>query len=228
MLWYTGGLDLCSLILCPEERVCSWYNIAAKNVSCPCIGRINFTQIILGFLQNLYNLLVKCQSSSSSPSLSSCRSSGNHSQRLFEKRIKGFDTKINGAALRHSLGGSNGREQTQRFSKSAAIAAGLDRLAWGKRATTLAIQTRFDSHKGFNTLLFLTPRQWSWSVLTPRQWSRLASPGPFCSLCTRGPSGWGFKLWGDASQRTLVLNLSVSHCIWHLGWHLAYKVLCAI
>ena len=46
-----------------------------------------------------------------------CRSSGNHSRRLFEKTIEGFDCNINGqaleAALRHSLGGSDGPAQTQ-------------------------------------------------------------------------------------------------------------------
>ena len=65
-----------------------------------------------------------------------CRSSGDHSRRLFEKTIEEFDCKINGqalgAALLHSLGGSDGRAQTQGVSKSAAVAVGLNR-----RATTL-------------------------------------------------------------------------------------------
>ena len=56
-----------------------------------------------------------------------CRSSGNHSRRLFEKTIEGFDCKINGqalgSALRHSLGGSNGQAQTQGVSELAAVAA---------------------------------------------------------------------------------------------------------
>ena len=47
---------------------------------------------------------------------------------LFEKTIEGFDCKINGqargAALRHSLAGSDGRAQTQGVSESAAVAAG--------------------------------------------------------------------------------------------------------
>ena len=34
-----------------------------------------------------------------------------------------------GAALWHSVGGSDGRAQTQGVSESAAVAAGLDRLA---------------------------------------------------------------------------------------------------
>ena len=42
-----------------------------------------------------------------SPSSSPCRSSGNHSQRLFQKTIEGLEVKINGqafeAALRHCL-----------------------------------------------------------------------------------------------------------------------------
>ena len=67
------------------------------------------------------------------------------SRRLFEKTIEGIDCKINGqalgAALRHSLGGSDMPLQTQGVSESAAVAAGRDQLAWGKRATTLAILT---------------------------------------------------------------------------------------
>ena len=68
-----------------------------------------------------------------SPSSSRCMSSVNHSRRLFQKRIEGFDCQINGraleGALRHSLGGSDGRDQTQGVFESAAVAAGRDRLA---------------------------------------------------------------------------------------------------
>ena len=39
------------------------------------------------------------QSSSLSPSSSPCRSSGNHSRRLFQKSIEGFDCKINAKLL---------------------------------------------------------------------------------------------------------------------------------
>ena len=53
------------------------------------------------------------KTSSLIPSLSPCLSSGNHSRRLFQKTIEGFDCKINGqalgAALQHRLGGSDGR-----------------------------------------------------------------------------------------------------------------------
>ena len=55
---------------------------------------------------------------------SHCLSSVNYSQRLFQTIIEGFD-KIDGwalgAALRHSLGGSNGQAQTQGVSQSAAV-----------------------------------------------------------------------------------------------------------
>ena len=78
-----------------------------------------------------------------------CQSSGNHSKRLFMKTIWGFNCKINGkalgAALQQSLGGFDRHEETQGGSKSAAVAAGSDQLAWGKHATTLAILTQFDS-----------------------------------------------------------------------------------
>ena len=57
---------------------------------------------------NLYNQLVRWQSSSSSPSSSPCLSSGNHPRRIFQKTIEGFNCKIDGqalgAALLHSLG----------------------------------------------------------------------------------------------------------------------------
>ena len=53
----------------------------------------NTTQLILG-LQSRDNPLVRLQSSSLSPSLTPCLSSGNHSQRLFQKTIERFDCKI--------------------------------------------------------------------------------------------------------------------------------------
>ena len=69
-------------------------------------------------LQINTNPLVRRQSSSFSPSSSPCMS-GNNFQRLFQKTIEGFDCKINDraleAALRHSLGWSDGRAQTQGF-----------------------------------------------------------------------------------------------------------------
>ena len=77
--------------------------------------------------------------------------------RLFQKVIEGLEGKINGqalgAALRLCLRGSDGRAQTQGVSESAAVAAGRDRLAWGKHATTLAILTQFKNQQGFNALL---------------------------------------------------------------------------
>ena len=64
-------------------------------------------------------------------------SSGNNTQRLFQNldqnKIEGFDCKIDGRAvgaeLRHSLGGSDWRIQTQGVSESAAVSAGRDRFA---------------------------------------------------------------------------------------------------
>ena len=50
------------------------------------------------------------------------------------------------------LRGSDGQAQTQGVSKSAAVPAGRDRLAWGKHATTLAILTQFKSQQDFNAL----------------------------------------------------------------------------
>ena len=52
---------------------------------------------------NPYNPLVRPQSSNLSPSSSPCWSSGNQSRRLFEKKIEGFDCKINGPALGAAL-----------------------------------------------------------------------------------------------------------------------------
>ena len=52
---------------------------------------------------------------------------------LFQKVIKGLESKINcqalGAALLHCLGWQDWRAQTQSVSKLAAVAAGLCRLA---------------------------------------------------------------------------------------------------
>ena len=57
-----------------------------------------------------------------SPTSSPCLSSGNHSRKLFQKTIEGFDCKINdpslGAALWHSLGGSDRRVPARGVSES--------------------------------------------------------------------------------------------------------------
>ena len=50
------------------------------------------------------------------------------------------------------LGRLDGRAQTQGVSELEAVAAGSNLLAWGKRATTLAILTQFESQQGFNDL----------------------------------------------------------------------------
>ena len=64
--------------------------------------------------------------------------------------VASFDyCKINGqalgAALLHCLGGLDRQAQTQGVSKSAAVAAGSYRLAWGKHATTFALSCNTDS-----------------------------------------------------------------------------------
>ena len=109
-----------------------WYQLAAVLNFCVCNRpkkNWNSRQFILELSSrlNLYNPLVRQQSSNLSPSLSSCLLSGNHSWRLFQKTIEGFDCKINGqalwAALQHSLGGLDGRDQTQCVAKSSAVAA---------------------------------------------------------------------------------------------------------
>ena len=73
--------------------------------------------------------------------------------RLFQKGIEGLERKINGQALGAALWlcllGSDGWAQTQDVSESAVVAAGLDRLAWGNHATTLAILTQFKSQQDF-------------------------------------------------------------------------------
>ena len=71
---------------------------------------------------NPVNSLVSRQSSSLSPSLSPCLSSGNYSLRLFQETIKGFDCKINGRALGAVL-------WHRLATKSAAVAVGSERLA---------------------------------------------------------------------------------------------------
>ena len=49
-------------------------------------------EIVLWFgVEKIINCLDRLQSSSSSPSLSSCKSSGNHFRRLFQKAIEGFE-----------------------------------------------------------------------------------------------------------------------------------------
>ena len=78
--------------------------------------------------------------------------------RLFKKVIDGLDGIISGPARGAALllclckWDSQGRAQTQGISESAAVAAGCNRLAWGKHATTLAILTQFKSQQGFNAL----------------------------------------------------------------------------
>ena len=76
--------------------------------------------------------------------------------KLFQKVIEGVEGKINcqalGAALLLCLHWLDGRAQTQGVSESAAVAAGRDRLAWGKCTTTFEILTQFKSQQGFNAL----------------------------------------------------------------------------
>ena len=108
---------------------------------------------------NPLQLIGQTKSSSLSPSLSPCQSSGTESfwrQWQFQKVIKGLEGKINcqalGAAVMLYLRWLDGRAQTQLVSESAAVAAGSYWLAWGKRATTLAILTQLDSQKGIKAV----------------------------------------------------------------------------
>ena len=87
--------------------------------------------------------MVRLQSSSLKPSLSSCKSSDNHFQRLVQKTIEGDICKINwqrswGSAVAQ-VGLFYRQAQIQGVSKSAAVAADCHLLTWGKCATTGAI-----------------------------------------------------------------------------------------
>ena len=82
----------------------------------------NSTHFIQGLRKRnlFFNPLVRRQSSHLSPSSSTCRSSGNHLQRLFKKTIEGLDCKINGlalwAALQQAWAGRTGEHtHTRRF-----------------------------------------------------------------------------------------------------------------
>ena len=70
-------------------------------------------------------------------------------QRLFQKVIEGLEGKINcqalGAALWLCMRSSDGRAQTQGVSKSAAVAAGSDQLAWGKHPTRTYLSCNTDA-----------------------------------------------------------------------------------
>ena len=79
----SGGWGFISTPLCPQ------FQHFKKNS--------NSTQLILGLQSrwNLYNTMIRQQSSSLSSSLSPCRSSGNYFRTLFQKTIEGFDCKIN-------------------------------------------------------------------------------------------------------------------------------------
>ena len=105
----SGGWGLITTHHCPQF----WRSKKNSNAT-------QFIELYFGVseLINLYNPMVRLQSSSLSPSFSpanQCLSSGNHFQWLFEKTIEGFNCKINGqalgAALQHSLGGLDGRSQ---------------------------------------------------------------------------------------------------------------------
>ena len=75
-------------------------------------------------------------------------SSGYHSRRQFQRTIENFDCKINGQALGAQLG-RVGRARSNTV-ESVTVAAGRDRLAWRKHATTILIQ--FESQKGSKAL----------------------------------------------------------------------------
>ena len=68
-----------------------------------------------------------------------------------QKAIEAFVQKINDraleTALRHSFGGSKGQAQTQAIFKSAAVAAGSNRLALERSTAILAILTQLENQK---------------------------------------------------------------------------------
>ena len=86
-----------------------------------------------------------------------CLSSDNHSkfkfefQRLFQKTIEGFGSKINGwalgAELRHSLRGLDWWDQTQGISKLVAVAAGTERQAHLRKTCSLVMLIQFKNQK---------------------------------------------------------------------------------
>ena len=68
-----------------------WYPPALK-MSLSFAPLWHLEEIVLWFgVEKIINCLDRLQSSSSSPSLSSCKSSGNHFRRLFQKAIEGFE-----------------------------------------------------------------------------------------------------------------------------------------
>ena len=66
-----------------------------------------------------------------------------HNRVLNRRPCCKMNSRALGAALWHGLDGLNGQAQTQGVSLSEAVAASLNRLAWGKHAATLAILTQF-------------------------------------------------------------------------------------
>ena len=74
------------------------------------------------------------------------------SNREFEGQYQRPSSWGSSPRLRLCLRGSDGQAQTQGVSESAAVAAGRDRLAWGKHATTLVILTQFKRQQGLKAL----------------------------------------------------------------------------
>ena len=114
---------------------------------------------------NLYNPLIRRQSSSLSPSLSPCQPVPVIWQSLLKtiwenkRRIwlpnwwpSSWSCTL---AHWHSLGWSDRQAQTQGVAELAAVTVGSYLVAWGKRATTLVILTQFNSQIGFNALQIL-------------------------------------------------------------------------
>ena len=129
-----------------------------------------------------YNLLVRLQSSSLSPSLSLCRSSGNLCAVPSPEGTWRFRGQNLSCSACQCWGWSDwlAHWQTQGDSKSAAVAAGSNRLAWGQHATSLAILTQFKSQKVLMLCKFWAATsnfyfhvkwnvQWSWQEVVAYQ-----------------------------------------------------------
>ena len=175
VVWLTGceGLLLWNPWINCVEQSGGWGLVLTH--SCPRFWllqqsqkEIKFHTVYSGVLEQIQYIVRAVRRLSSSfklsPSLSPCWSSGNHSQRLFQKKINGFDYKINGralgAALRYSLGRSESVKQastnTGCFQVSLAAVAAC-------QTDTLAL---FPSVK---RQVFCVGIGWRWTSIRPGQ-----------------------------------------------------------
>ena len=78
-------------------------SLGSNSASATDLKRIETPQSLCCDFRGYKTFTTRRQSSSLSPSLSPCWSSGNHSRRLFQKTIEGLEGKINGQALGAAL-----------------------------------------------------------------------------------------------------------------------------